>query len=121
MNVCSSRSPQTDDLEAKIIEGGAVFEVAAAIIQTGVPVAEGDCRRAQMRDCPASPPGIAQRLEPGEGAFARFDRLMQPTGEQVDLSETGPGKGVDLVQPGCGCDGRGLPAVFDHDLRSNPR
>src|SRR5215470_17705652 len=97
MNVRRSRAPQTDDLEAEIIEGGAVFEVTAAILHTGVPVAEGDRRRAQMRDRPAGPPRIAQRLKAGQGTFARFDRLMQPAGEQVDLSETGPGKSVDLV------------------------
>jgi len=75
----------SDHLDAKVPEGGAVFEGSAAVPQARLPVTEGLCSWVQMPNRPASPPEIAEGLEPGKSALTRFDRFSQPAGDHVDL------------------------------------
>jgi hypothetical protein len=56
LNIGHAHAPQANYLEAAIVEGRAVFDSAAAVTQAPVPFAESIRGRAQMRDCPDSPP-----------------------------------------------------------------
>src|SRR5437870_287899 len=71
-----------------------------------------------MPDRPAGPPEIAQGFEACEGALARFDRFLQPSGKQVDLGQTGFGKGFDFVQTGRRRKRCCLVAMIDRYIQS---
>ena len=120
INVHCSRAPQTDHLDPKVLQSGAVVEGTAAIIQACSPVAEGKRRRLQMPDRATGPPEIAESLEAGERPFAHFNRVPQLAGEQIDLRLTGLGKSLDLVQTGGGGKFRRIIAMIDRDIRPPP-
>src|ERR1700730_19362893 len=70
-----------------------------------------------MPDRPASPPEITQSFEAGEGTLTRFDRFVQPPGEQVDLSQTGFRIGLYFIKTGVRGEPRRLVAVIDCSIR----
>ena len=99
MNIGRAHPPDADDLDPQVIEGSAVFESATAIVQTLVPLSKGNRGRVQMADRPPGPPQIAERLEAGEGALTRFDRLAQLASDQVDLGQQDSAKALISSKP----------------------
>jgi hypothetical protein len=94
-----------------------VFEGAAAIADSRIPLAERDRCRIQLPDRPACPPKVTQGLEGGQGFFARLDRFAQPSKDEVDLGQAGLGKRSDFVQTTGRCNRQRLPAVIDGNIR----
>src|SRR4051812_41094150 len=69
---------------------------------------------------PASPPQVPKRLETGQGALTCFDRLVQPTREQVDLGQARFGKRSDFLQTGRSCDRHRVLAMVGGHIGATP-